>query len=105
MSYNINDVIDYRNLEIDPEGFNNYLDFGYSVFQQTPIKHVKFLRHSSRLSIDDRHQIKIDYLDDPIEKWMDFFCSEEMNESLPLNSLFYRHFCSSLFYCSGFGLV
>ena len=32
ISHNIKDVIDYCDLELDPEGFNNYLDFGYSVF-------------------------------------------------------------------------
>jgi hypothetical protein len=32
-SHNINDVIDYTNLEFDREGFNNYVDFGYSVLE------------------------------------------------------------------------
>ena len=69
--YNINDVIDFRNLEIHPEGLNNYLDFGYSVFGLTPIKNVKFLRHSSKLTIDHKKDIRIEYLDDPIEKLLD----------------------------------
>ena len=42
VSLNINDVIDFRNLEFHPEEFNNYLDFGYSILEQTPIKNVKF---------------------------------------------------------------
>ena len=46
VSYNINDVIDYANLEFDPEGLGNYLDFGYSVLGHTPVKGVKFLRWS-----------------------------------------------------------
>ncbi|HEU4859385.1 MAG TPA: hypothetical protein VFT15_06105, partial [Chitinophagaceae bacterium] len=35
VSHNINNVIDFRNLEFDAEGLNNYLDFGYCVFEQT----------------------------------------------------------------------
>ena len=70
VSYNINDVIDLADLEFDPEGFNNYLDFGYSVFEQTLIKHVKFLRHSSRLTIHDDGRLEVEYLDDPVEQWL-----------------------------------
>ncbi|RAK20396.1 hypothetical protein B0I26_10447 [Anoxybacillus vitaminiphilus] len=69
VSENINEVIDYNNLEFDPEGFNNYLEFGYSVFEQTPIKNVKFLRYSTRLIIDDNNKIHIKYLKDPAENW------------------------------------
>jgi hypothetical protein len=77
VSHNINDVIDYNNLELDPEGFNNYLDFGYSVLEQTPIKHVKFLRYSSRLTVHDDGKLEIEYLDDPIEKWIDTSSRED----------------------------
>lgn len=69
VSNNINDVIDFDDLEFHPEGFNNYLDFGYSVFEQTPVKNVKFLRHSSRLTTEEAGSIKVEYLDDPAEKW------------------------------------
>lgn len=75
-SQNINEVIDYDNLEFDPEGFNNYLDFGYSVFEQTPIKDVKFLRHSARLWEDDNGRLVVEYLADPTEKWLGFRLSE-----------------------------
>jgi hypothetical protein len=68
-SRNINDVIDYHNLEIHPEGFNNYLDFGYSVFGQTPVRHVKFLRHSSRLTVDGAGKILVENFDDPAERY------------------------------------
>jgi len=71
VSHNINDVIDFSNLEFHPEGFNNYLDFGYSVLEQTPIRYVKFLRHSSRLTINEDNNLNIEYLDDPVEKWLD----------------------------------
>lgn len=37
-SHNINDVLNYTNLEFHPEGFNNYPDFGYSVLEQTPVR-------------------------------------------------------------------
>ncbi len=77
VGYNINDVIDINNLEFHHEGFNNYLDFGYSVFGQTPIEHVKFLRHSSRLSVDEQGRLSIEYLDDPVEQWLDYRLSED----------------------------
>lgn len=48
-SHNVNDVIDFKNLEFDPEGLINYLDFGYSVFGKTPIKNVHFLRPNQLL--------------------------------------------------------
>jgi len=70
-SHNINEVIDYSNLEFDPEGFNNFLDFGYSILEQTPLKHVKFLRHSSRLLQGNSGTLSVEYLDDPVEKWLD----------------------------------
>lgn len=76
-SHNINDVIDYSNLEFHPEGFNNYLDFGYSVLEQTPVKHVKFLRHSSRLWRDEQGRLSVEYLGDPFEQWLDYHLSEE----------------------------
>jgi len=75
-SHNINDVIDYTNLEFHPEGLNNYLDFGYSVLEQTPVRHVKFLRHSSRLWADEQGTLSVEYLDDPVEKWIDYRLSE-----------------------------
>ena len=66
VSENINDVIDYNNFEFHPEGFNNFLDFGYSVFEQTPIKYVKFLRHSARILQYDNGTLEIEYLEDPV---------------------------------------
>jgi hypothetical protein len=64
---NINEVIDFRNLEFHPEGLNNYLDIGYSILEQTPVKHVKFLRHSSKLMVNG-NKISVQYNDDPAEK-------------------------------------
>lgn len=48
----LNDVIDWSRCELDPEGFNNYLEFGYSVFGQTPVRHVRFLLPNQRLRCD-----------------------------------------------------
>ncbi|MGN6417404.1 MAG: hypothetical protein ACTHMC_07930 [Pseudobacter sp.] len=66
VSRNINDVIDFRNLEFHPEGLSNYLGFGYSVFEQTPLKGVKFLRHSSALTTENG-KVKVVYGNDPVE--------------------------------------
>ena len=67
ISHNINEVIDFRNIEFHPEGLCNYLDYGYSVFEQTPLKNIKFLRHSSEVSFDN-NKIKVNYFDDIAEK-------------------------------------
>ncbi len=77
VSHNINDVIDYGNLEFDPDGFNDFLDFGYSVLEQTPVKHVKFLRHSSKLTVTDDGQLIIERFPDPVDTWLDRRLSED----------------------------
>jgi hypothetical protein len=69
VSKNINEVIDFSDLELHHEGFNNYLDFGYSVFEQTPIKNVKFMRYSSILRIFDDNTLEVEYLPDPADAW------------------------------------
>jgi hypothetical protein len=76
-SHNVNNVIDYANVQLHPEGLSNYLDFGYSVLEQTPVKHVKFLRHSSRLWVDESDALHVEYLDDPVDKWLDHRLSEK----------------------------
>jgi len=53
VSYNINDVINWNNVEFHPEGLYNYLLFGYSVMEQTPIKDVRFLPPNAEISIKD----------------------------------------------------
>jgi hypothetical protein len=47
----INIVINGKKLRFHPEGLYNYLDFGFSVFEQTAFKDIKFLRHYSKLVI------------------------------------------------------
>ena len=50
---------------LDEESFINFCEFGYSVFERTPFKNVKFLRHYSSIVIEgDRMRIK--YKDDPV---------------------------------------
>ena len=53
-SSNIHDVIDYSNFEFSPEGLKYYLDFGYSCFGLTPIKHVEFLLPNQKLRISKK---------------------------------------------------
>jgi hypothetical protein len=69
-SANINDLIDLENVEFDPEGFNDYLDFGFSVFEHTPVRDVRLLRYSSRLYRGPQG-LRVEYLDDPAEQWYD----------------------------------
>lgn len=69
ISHKINEVVDFNNIEMDPEGLCNYLDFGYSVFGQTPIKEVKFLEHSSRVFVKNS-KIVVESKDDVAEKFL-----------------------------------
>ncbi|QQE66070.1 hypothetical protein GFS31_27660 [Leptolyngbya sp. BL0902] len=77
VSHNINDVIDFSKFDFHPEGLNNYLEFGYSVFGQTPIKNIKFLRHSSKLTVGKNNEIKVEHLEDSSEYWLDKATSED----------------------------
>lgn len=42
VSYKMLDVIDWANFDWDFDGLKNYLEFGYCVFERTPIKNVYF---------------------------------------------------------------
>ena len=64
VSDNVNDVIDFANLEFDPEGFNGFLDRGYSAFGLTPVRHVKFLPPSSRLTVQDDGRLTIESMEE-----------------------------------------
>jgi hypothetical protein len=70
VSYNIHDVIDFANLEFHPEGLHNYLRFGYSVFQQTPIRDVKFLPPATRLRLPPDGRLVLTPLDDRVDAWL-----------------------------------
>jgi len=68
--HDINAVIDPAEVEFDPEGLNDYLDFGYSVFGRTPVRGVHVLRHSSRL-LRGPDGLRVEALDDPTLSWFD----------------------------------
>ncbi len=68
--HSINAVIDLPELEFDPEGFNDYLDFGYCVFERTPVRDVRMLRYSSRL-LSGPDGLRVEYLDDPAWEWLE----------------------------------
>jgi len=70
-SHDINAVIDLAQLEFDPEGFNDYLDFGFSIFERTPVRDVRPLRYSSRLWREPDGRLRVEYLDDPAYSWLE----------------------------------
>lgn len=50
ISTNINFLIKNKNvIDFHNEGLENYLEFGFSILEQTPIKEIKFLRYYSSL--------------------------------------------------------
>ncbi len=53
------------NKDIYPEGLANFVEFGYSVFEQTPFKDVKFMRYFSKLILSERG-LRCVYKDDPV---------------------------------------
>lgn len=77
VSTDIHDVIDYRNLEFHPEGFHNYLDFGYSVLGQTPVKHVKFMPPHSTLTVGEDGSVRVRQNPDPTDAWFGRHTSEQ----------------------------
>jgi hypothetical protein len=66
-SRNINEVIDFADLEIDHEGLAAYLDHGFAVFQRTPVKHVEFLPASSRLIREPEGRLRVERLPDDLD--------------------------------------
>ncbi len=58
------------------EGLYNFLDFGYSVFEHTPLANVHFLRHSSRLWRTESGAFEVEYLDDPYDRFEQMRLSE-----------------------------
>ena len=77
VSKNINDVVSLENdLNFHPEGLYNYLDYGFSVFEQTPLRNIKFLPPSSQIILDNNEKLIVKNLPDPVLKWLDFKLSE-----------------------------
>lgn len=75
--YHINEVIDFDNLEFHAEGLANFLAFGYSVLEQTPLRHVKFLPHSSRLTVHPDGRLEIERLADTVDRWLETVSHED----------------------------
>ncbi|MBQ6786611.1 MAG: hypothetical protein IJO85_02685 [Lachnospiraceae bacterium] len=65
---NINDLIDYSNIIIHSEGFNNYLRFGFSVMGQTMLKEIKFLLPNQKIYKDEKGKLVVIDKEDPVEK-------------------------------------
>lgn len=61
----------------DPEGLYNYLDFGYSVFGQTPVADVRFLPPAARLYLNTNGSLEVERLADPVEHWWDYRLAED----------------------------
>ena len=59
-SHTINDVISFADVELDAEGLNAYLGAGYSVFQQTPVRGVRFMPPSARLWRDEDGRLRLE---------------------------------------------
>lgn len=67
---------DNADLSFHPEGLYNFLNFGYSVFGQTPLKNVRFLRHSSRLWQTESGVLNVEIMDDPFDRFESYRLSE-----------------------------
>lgn len=69
VSPRIHDVIDYRNLEFDSDGLNDYLAFGYCAFGHTPVRHVRVVPPCTRLVADASGRLHEEPLPDPVDTW------------------------------------
>lgn len=70
ISDNINDLIVVDDIEFNEEGLRNYLDYGYSVYGQTPIENICFLEPNTKVWIDEGNKLKFESLQDPFERVM-----------------------------------
>lgn len=77
ISYNVNDLIDPAHLDIHPEGLYNYLQYGYSVFGQTPISEIKMLKHDQIIYKDDCGRLVIEQKRDSIEDLLGKNCTPD----------------------------
>ena len=69
-------MIDFDNIDFHPEGLNNYLDWGFSILEQTPLEIVKFLPPNAELRYTQTGEIEIKQLPDPVDDWLGFRLSE-----------------------------
>ncbi len=66
VSHNIWEVIDFGSFDFHPEGLARYLEYGYSVFEQTPVRHVRFLPPNARFHITEAGSVRIEQVADPV---------------------------------------
>jgi hypothetical protein len=69
-STNVNDVIVRSRIEFDTAGLTDYLDFGYSVFGHTPVRHVRFLPPCTELWLTSEGKLRTQPTPDPVDAWM-----------------------------------
>lgn len=67
ISDNMNDLIDTNHMRFHPEGLCNYLDYGYSVFGQTPVEEIRLLPPNTRVWINENKMLEMQTLSDPFE--------------------------------------
>jgi hypothetical protein len=65
-----------ESISLDLDALYDYLEFGYSVFERTPVRNISFLRHSSRLINDNNGALSVVYLNDPFDQYCDYRLSE-----------------------------
>ncbi|KAF0281551.1 hypothetical protein BA900_03580 [Spiribacter roseus] len=63
-------------VELHPEGLYNFLDFGYSVFGQTPVTNVRFLPPASQLFESSERGLEVVRQSDPVDDWWDYRLAE-----------------------------
>ena len=78
-----------KSKDIHTEGLYNFLDFGYSVLEQTPFSEVKFLRYWSTLDLD-QNGLNVQYKEDLLykEQW-----SEHTKEKEVVNDI--KHYINA----------
>jgi len=73
----VNDVIDFNDLEIDAQGFNDYMEFGYTPAERTPVRDVRVLSPHSRLFREADGSLAVERLPDPVPGRLDVRTREE----------------------------
>lgn len=73
----INDVIDFAELEFDPEGFNAYLGTGFSVFGHTVVRDVRYLPPSTRLWREPDGRLRVEAVPLDLESRLEVRHSED----------------------------
>lgn len=63
ISNHVNELIEKEDIEFHPEGLRNYLEYGYCVFGQTPLKNIRFLGANKKVSVE-KDKLKIIELND-----------------------------------------